>query len=251
MQPNSITYDLKDERVNITYSTLPCAKGWPYGWNVPSDTVISIVTYPKTKRVLSELQVDLNKFKRIDRPENQRVTYYNDDEGITIQTEANQQIASIEYLPSNSDSYLRCPEAAAREESIQKGQSASVAPVLYYHDIPQPEQRVRLDYFADKFKEKSPNSMIYIIGYADAKECVDQSRKRSSWAKEYLVRSRKISASRIKILEGGLRDDVWVELFIVARGGPTPLPSPNVYPKNVQGKSDCGSHRHKNQKPIS
>jgi hypothetical protein len=242
MESDGITYDLNDERVNITYSKFPCAKGWPYGWNVPADTVISIVTYPKRKLVLSDLQIDLNKFTLSDRRENQRVIYYSEEEGITVQTENNQQVVSIEYHPVSSDSYLRCPEAAAREASLKKGETASLRPVLYYHEISQQEQRVRLDYFAEKVKEH-PGSTIYIIGYRDSGECADETRKRTDWAKEYLVRKRSIPTELIKIIDGGLRDDVWVELFIVEPGGPIPLPSPNIYPKSERSGTNCaGSH---------
>jgi len=239
MEPNGITYDLKDERVNITYSKLPCAKGWPFGYNVPPNTVISILTYPKTKVTLSDLHLDLKKYKRTDRPENQRAVYYNDEEGITFQTESDQRILSIQYLPVSGDNYLLCPEAAAREASIQKGETASLTPVLYYNDVPQHEQRVRLDFFTDKLKKYPLQSLIYIIGYADAGECAGEAGKRADWAKHYLVDKHGIADNRIKTINGGLRDDVWVELFIVEPGGPIPLPSPNIYPKSERSGTNC------------
>ena len=49
MQSKGITYDLKNERVNVIYSEGSCAKGWPYGWNVKPGTVIAITIYPQQR----------------------------------------------------------------------------------------------------------------------------------------------------------------------------------------------------------
>ncbi len=246
MEPNGITYDLKDERVNIGYSDAPCAKGWPYGYNVPRNTVVSIETHPKTKRTLLDLQIDLSKYKRTDRPANQRVIYYNDDYGMTIEIDSiRQEIISIQYLPVSSDNYLRCPDAAAREASIEKGESAYLTPVLYYIDVSPHEQHVRLDYFADRLKQHDQKSTAFIIGYAGRRACPNDAQQRASWAKQYLVKRHKIPGARIRIIDGGHNDDVWVELFIVPPGGPSPLPLPNVYPKSVQNRNDCARSSHK------
>src|SRR5438876_9242267 len=64
MQPNGITYDLKNERVNVVYSDGNCANGWPYGWNVKPGTVIGITIYPQPRPKLSELPIDLSKSKK-------------------------------------------------------------------------------------------------------------------------------------------------------------------------------------------
>src|SRR5437762_3045701 len=64
MKPGGITYDLTDERVNIGYSAVPCTKGWPYGWNVPKDTVTSIRVYTKKKLNLSDLRLDLRTYTK-------------------------------------------------------------------------------------------------------------------------------------------------------------------------------------------
>lgn len=244
MESNGITYDLKDERVNFVYSGSPCAKGWPYGYNVPRNTVISIVTYPKAKRSLSDLQINLDNYKRTDRPENQRVIYYNDEDGITIETDSSrQEIISIQYLPVSGDKYLRCPDAAAREASIEKGESAYLTPVVYYVDVSPHEQHVRLDYFVDRLKQAPPKSVVYIIGYADKIACSDDSWRRALWAKRYLVKTWKISSARIRLMDGGHRHDISIELFIVGAGGPKPLSSPNIHPASVQLTSNCGRHR--------
>src|SRR5216683_7963535 len=58
MQPKGITYDLKNERVNVVYSDGKCAKGWPYGWNVPPGTVIGITIYQQPRPKLSDLSID-------------------------------------------------------------------------------------------------------------------------------------------------------------------------------------------------
>src|SRR6185503_9041293 len=64
MRPNDSVYDLQGERVSITYSGAPCAKGWPYGWNVPPGRVIGITLSPQPRPKLGELAIDLSKFKK-------------------------------------------------------------------------------------------------------------------------------------------------------------------------------------------
>lgn len=245
MDPNGAVYDTKDERVTIVYSSLPCAKGWPYGYNVPPTTVLSIVTYPKATLTVSDLGIDLTKYKTTYRPENRRVIYYSDDDSITLETESNRRIVSIQYLPASADDHVRCPDFAARETSIEKGESIYTKPELYYFDTSEKEQRVRLDYFGDRLQQRASDSIVYIIGYAGKLACPNEALHRAKWAKDYLAKRRKIPDGRIKVIDGGYRDDIWVELFIAQPRDPKPLASPNIYPRSARTRSDCGRRHHK------
>lgn len=40
-------YQTNEATVFVQYSDGPCEKGWPYGWNVDKDTVVSIAVSPK------------------------------------------------------------------------------------------------------------------------------------------------------------------------------------------------------------
>src|SRR6266516_6252094 len=88
MTPGGITYDLKDERVDVGYSSVPCAKGWPYGWDVTPGTVTSIEVFPKRKLKLSELHLDLTKFTKFNNPHLQGEIHYNNfEEGFSVRAE--------------------------------------------------------------------------------------------------------------------------------------------------------------------
>jgi hypothetical protein len=236
MQPRGISYDLENERVTIGYSDgTPCTKGYPYGWDASPDTVISIEVYPKNKLTLAELQFDLSKYKKHSPHGDDGDTYYySDEEGISIETRPyGDGVALIQYLPAASDKHLRCPEAAARELEIEKGESTYLTPELYYHNVSPKEEKMRLEYFAERLEQYAPQLKVYIIGYAGQCATVNEAQTRAKQVKSYLVNKLGIEEQRIATIDGGHRDDVRIELYIVPPNKPKPLASPNIHPKNV------------------
>lgn len=234
MQSKGITYDLKNERVNVVYSDGNCAKGWPYGWNVKSGTVIGITIYPQPRSKLAELPFDISKSKKYVDPSGV-IHYNNDDEGLSVAVDPNEyEVRVIEYYPAVSDAHLRCPEAAAREREIASGESAERSPDVDYSDSSPEKKGVYLDYFADQLQKAPSDSTVYIIGYAGQRAKVGEAQARANLAKEYLAQKRGIDPRRIVIVDGGHRDPAGVDLYITPRGQPKPLASPNVYPGNVQ-----------------
>jgi hypothetical protein len=239
LEPNGITYDLAQERVNIVYSESSCVKGWPYGWNVEPGTVLSIVIYPKTSKSITELKIDLSKYQKQLRPERQLVLYHSDEEGITVEVDStNQLIKSIQYLPKSSDNNLRCPESATRESSRASGESALIEPILSYHDLSKHHQRLKLDQFENTLRERSKEFLVYIIGYGDERLCAGEAKRQMDWVKNYLVK-KNVASSRIKTIDGGYSDQKNIELFIVPPGGSIPLSSPNIYPRPERINRDC------------
>jgi hypothetical protein len=234
MQPNGITYDLKGERVNVGYSDAPCAKGWPFGWNVSPGTVTSITIHPQPRPKLADLPIDLSKSKKYVDPSG-FIHFTNDEEGLSVEVDPNEyEVRVIEYFPAASDAHLRCPEAAEREREIERGESTQRSPDVYYSDSSPEKKHVYLDYFADKLQKSPADSTVYLIGYAGQRARVGEAQARANLAKDYLTQKRGIDPRRIVIVDGGHRDPAGVELFITHRGQPKPLSSPNVYPGNVQ-----------------
>jgi hypothetical protein len=234
MEARGITYDLKNERVTIVYSDSSCAKGWPDGWNVPKGTVIAINIFPQITLTLADLNLEISKFKKfID--QHGFIHFNNDEEGVSVTTEPNEkEVRSIEYFPAKSDSYLRCPEAAARDLKIQRGESAYRSPDVFYFDSSLEEEHIRLDYLAEQLLKQPTDSKVYIIAYAGRRARIGEAEARAERAKDYLTQRWGIEAGRIITIDGGYRDPVWVEFHIVPRGQPTPLSSPNVHPTDVQ-----------------
>jgi len=234
MRPNDSVYDLKGETVSITYSGALCAKGWPYGWNVPPGRVIGIRISPQPRPKLRELPIDLSKFSKFVDPSG-FVHYTSADEGLSVEVDENEyEVRVIEYYPAASDAHRRCPEAAERERQIESRESEVRWPDVNYSDTSLEKKHVYLDYFADQLQKTPSDSTVYIIGYAGQRARVGEAQARANQAKDYLTTKRAIDPGRIVIVDGGHRDPATVELFITRRGQPKPLSSPNVYPGDVK-----------------
>lgn len=234
MRPNDSVYDLKGERVSISYSGAPCAKGWPYGWSVKPGTVIGITISPWPGPKLAELPIDISKSKKYVDPSGV-IHYNNDEDGLSVAVDPNEyEVRVIEYYPAASDAHLRCPEAAERERQLESGESEVRWPDVNYSDTSLEKKHVYLAYFAEQLQKSPSDATVYIIGYAGRRARVGEAQTRANQAKDYLTTKRGVDPKRIVIVDGGHRDPAGVELFIIRRGQPKPLSSPNVYPGDVK-----------------
>lgn len=236
-ESNGITYDLKTERVSIFYSDSACVKGWPYGWNVKRGVVVDILVYLQTRVTLAQLGIDLKNYTKTTNVQMGGADYTNKNDGISIGVKDNEEVEVIQYRPSAKDKSLLCPDAAAREREIERGESASLRPVLYYYDVSPKEEAVRLEVFRDQLKKYPPQSKIYIIGYGGREACPDEGINRAKRARNYLVRSLRVPSTRITVMDGGRNSAVWVELFVVPPGGPRPLSEPDIHPQSAKIKN--------------
>ena len=94
-----------------------------------------------------------------------------------------------------------------------------------YGNINRDDEKARLDNFAIQLQQE-PDSQGYIIIYAGRRTRPGDAQKRASRARDYLVAMRGIDAKRIVTLDGGTREDLTVELWIVPTGAPAPTPRP-------------------------
>jgi len=109
-------YYLSDVNLSVVYSSFNCencicsTSSGENVWNVPNDTVLRIVVYPKIKQKFSSLDIDKTKFKEThDGHLAQIVSYVNGDQGLTI--EVNQDldlVMGFYYGPATEDQHLRC-----------------------------------------------------------------------------------------------------------------------------------------------
>jgi hypothetical protein len=118
------TYQAKDGRVRVFYSSGFCKKGSPIDWNVPPDTVVNLIFEPNDDLMVADLNLDKNKYERFPDPHLQTgVYYFNKEEGIRISARIlkdGEDVQSITYEPAPKDYYLRCPngtkQPAANEQ---------------------------------------------------------------------------------------------------------------------------------------
>jgi len=95
-----------------------------------------------------------------------------------------------------------------------------------YGNIRFNDEKARLDNFAIQLQNE-PGSQGYIIAYGS---CAGEGQARADRAKDYLVNTRGIEAGRIVTQDGGCREELAVELWIVPSGATPPAVSATVDP---------------------
>jgi hypothetical protein len=96
-----------------------------------------------------------------------------------------------------------------------------------YGNIAFNDEKARLDNFAIEL-QNNPGAQGYIIAYGGRKARANEAQARADRAKDYLVNTRQIDSGRIVTVDGGYREDLTVELWIVPTGATPPTASPTV-----------------------
>lgn len=105
------------------------------------------------------------------------------------------------------------------------------------------EDKPRIDRFAEDIK-RNHSAEAYIIAYGGLVSYKNEARIRLSCIRNYLKTAHGISSSRLKLIDGGHRPEVSVELFLVKPADPKPTAYPIVNREAVQmgkvPKYPCG-----------
>ncbi len=102
-----------------------------------------------------------------------------------------------------------------------------------YGNISFNDEKARLDNFASAI-ESDPGNQGYIIAYAGRRARTGEAEARGTRARNYLLGKRGIDARRIVVIDGGHREELTVDLYVVPTGTPPPTSSPTVDPSEVQ-----------------
>jgi hypothetical protein len=102
-----------------------------------------------------------------------------------------------------------------------------------YGNIAFNDEKARLDNFAIEL-QNDPGAQGYIIAYSGRRARANEAQARADRAKDYLVNTRGIDAGRIVTVDGGAREELTVELWIVPSGAAPPTASPTVDASEVQ-----------------
>jgi hypothetical protein len=103
-------YYLNDMNVFFKYSPGDCKSGRG-GWDVSAGTVVWITVYPKPKPKLSELAIDMTKFKKRQGTLIQEFLYDDEEEGLTLDAYEDKVQAFVQafiYGPTAADKHVRC-----------------------------------------------------------------------------------------------------------------------------------------------
>lgn len=223
-------YHLENEVVMFNYEGDRSCKS-PGGWQVPRGTVVSIIVTPKTKLRFSDLQVDESRYKKTSGGHRSEDIIYTDNERGENITVYQGDVTNISYSPTVGDSHLHCQDTRAASDNGHG--NAAYHALDFYGDITFEEEKARLDNFTINLLE-DPRMKGYIVAYAGRRARNGEARVRAECAKNYLVNKRGIEAGRIITIDGGHREEITVQLYVVPREAPAPTPSPTVATSEVQ-----------------
>jgi hypothetical protein len=102
-----------------------------------------------------------------------------------------------------------------------------------FGDVTCEDELARLDNFTHGVLA-NPESQAYIIVYGGQRGRRNEAKARAARMKFYLVKIRGMEAKRIVTLDGGFREELMSEFWLVQQGESAPLPTPTVDPKVVK-----------------
>ncbi len=94
-----------------------------------------------------------------------------------------------------------------------------------FGDIPAKNEKSRLDFFANELAD-TPTARGYAIIYGGRSSKPGTAAAVFSRIKNYLTTTRRIDAKRLFLIDGGLRDELTVQLWLVPDGTAPPKPGP-------------------------
>jgi outer membrane protein OmpA-like peptidoglycan-associated protein len=215
--PANEFYEFEAESVRITFSKKLCDIAFRKAWNVQPGTVLVIERILRRHLPISELGIDLRKYK-IQPLENDvnTIVYENPAEGVSYWTTGG-AVSSIYYSPATNDQELLCcnqPEATTQQDKFEP----STTPFDRYGDLTSGEEQKRLDVLGQELKGQPINTQVYIVVYTGHRLQKDEARVRAHRVKDYLEQAYGITAGRIKTKVVGQGEKFEVVIYIVQGG---------------------------------
>jgi hypothetical protein len=101
-----------------------------------------------------------------------------------------------------------------------------------YGNIAFNDEKARLDNFAIQLQNE-PGAQGYIVAYGGRRGRAGEAQARADRAKDYMVNTRGVDPGRLVTVDGGYREDLTVELWIVPTGATPPTASPTLQQSDV------------------
>jgi hypothetical protein len=232
-------YDIDGQRVLINYSSQGCQEGLPAGWKVPANTVVSISVSSKNEIELADVLVSGKNYDQIYRVHTpQMVDYVDVQEGVRYTT-IDGAVQTTTYFGSEADDKkLRCGEYkyAAPVPAGAKNKFEQI-PYDSYGRIPFGDAEARLDNFIvelENLNEGKSHYRGFIIVYAGRSAYAAEASTIAACSKDYLVNVRKADPETVIAADGGYRDQLTVELYIMPNDAYPPMLMPTVSPPKVE-----------------
>ena len=126
-----------------------------------------------------------------------------------------------------------CPTASSCTTSVMKRPEARK--MDEYGKIAPKDENARLDNFVIELAN-DPTAAGYIIAYGGRTSRAGDAKKMAARAKSYMVKKRRVDANRVMAIDGGLREEPMIELWIAPSGAQPPAATPNVDPSEAKPK---------------
>ena len=213
-------YFLEEGEVYITFEEdEPDKRACPS--NVPAGTVLMIEITPKDDLLFASLNIDVKRFKSFDASEPSGQGYdgfVSEEEGFAIRV-FEKKVQAMVYVASASDRG-RCPSFYQNIEGLVQTSAGLGCGLLAkfdeYGDLPFSDEKARLDNFAIQLVNDE-DMRGYIIVYAGRKATVAEAQVRGMRARDYLISARKINPERLKAIDGGHREELTIELYVLPK----------------------------------
>jgi preprotein translocase subunit Sec61beta len=136
-------------------------------------------------------------------------------------------------------SLLLLSASAGAQESPSTARPVDANPgYVEYGNIRFRDEKAMLDHYASQLR-LDPDSVVYIFAFSGRVACAGEAKARAVRAKNYLVKKHSIAPDRVIWKDGGLRENLSVELWLRPRAKPAPEPTLTVNAAYAAPK-DCG-----------
>lgn len=134
------------------------------------------------------------------------------------------QVTAVLNIANNSsDPICQCKQTAQKATSVVSTPPPVIQP-RRFDDFPSlsfDDDKARLDNFAIEL-QNTPGATGYVVIYGGRAARIGDTNRLGARAQNYLIGTRGIDASRIKLINGGIGDRTAFELWVVPRGAQPP-----------------------------
>lgn len=231
-------YDTGSETVKVEYSKAPCV-GYPSGWNVSADKVLTLDVRPNQPAKFTDLQLIESKFHKA--ADDTFTRYYSSRaDGVQYTVSWDGMVQTVSYIPSSSDSALRCPCFPLLDESIQRSKSFDDFQLGSVDDA-----LGRLDTYIIALVNDN-RWTGYIVLYKGREMSSKQMSAYRTAITRHVLQRRAVPPKRIKLIDGGYRAKPEIELYLLTAGLSPPEPRATWRPcqksLNLLQRQSYGNH---------
>ena len=221
-------YETPNEYVFVEYLTDKCKEGW----NVPKDTVLSLRVSSSSDvgKSFEDLKLDKNSFS-FTGDDAFYGTWTNAEQGLQYYfSNINRELQSITYLPKKSDNNLRCngfppfaPEGQHYPFERFSFQNKTLGKKENLYRI-----YAQLDNFIIQTNENWKGYKGFVLIYFDDRLSLKKYKSLLDKLKAYIFKVRKVSAEQITVIEGGMKEEAEIELYLLPKEYRPPAPNPTL-----------------------